>query len=155
MPKPAILRARHRALTAAAMTGALLSTLSACREEPTEVATPAPSWKEPSAYRYTLTSSEGERSLIGTFEVTVRDGKVVKATGLDDSARRAVDRSLSEVPTIAELLQQAEAARRDGADVVDVDYAKDGRPTVISIDRDEDAIDDEEAYTLGGYEALG
>jgi hypothetical protein len=155
MPKPATVRVRHRALTAAALTGALLSTLSACREEPREVATPAPSWKEPSAYRYTLTSSEGERSLIGTFAVTVRDGKVVKATGLDDSARRAVEQNPPEVPTIAGLLKQVETARRDGADIVDVDYAKDGRPTALSIDWDEDAIDDEEAYTLSGYEALG
>ncbi|MDX3069004.1 DUF6174 domain-containing protein [Streptomyces sp. ND04-05B] len=155
MSTPATVRLRHRALTAAAMTGALLSTLSACGEEPVEVATPAPSWKEPSAYRYTLTSSEGERALIGTFEVTVRDGKVEKATGLDDSARRAVDRNLSEVPTIAELLKQVEAARRDGADAVDVDYAPNGRPTALSIDWEEDAIDDEEAYTLSGYEALG
>ncbi|MBP5907123.1 hypothetical protein F3K40_17250 [Streptomyces sp. LBUM 1478] len=155
MTTPATVRVRHRALTAAALAGTLLSTLSACREEPREVATPAPSWKEPSAYRYTLTSSEGERSLIGTFAVTVRDGKVVKATGLDDSARRAVERNPSEVPTIAGLLKQAETARRDGSDIVDVDYAKDGRPTALSIDWDEDAIDDEEAYTLSDYEALG
>ncbi|MDX3524816.1 DUF6174 domain-containing protein [Streptomyces scabiei] len=155
MPKPATVRVRHRALTAAALAGTLLSTLSACREEPREVATPAPAWKEPSAYRYTLTSSEGERALIGTFEVTVRDGKVVKATGVDDSARRVVDHDLSLVPTIAELLGQAERARRDGADIVDVDYAKNGRPAVVSIDWDEDAIDDEETYTLGDYEELG
>lgn len=155
MPTPATVRVRHRALAAAALAGTLLSTLSACREEPKEVATPAPAWTDPPAYRYTLTSSEGERALIGTFEVTVRDGKVVKATGLDDSARRVVDHDLSLVPTIAELLRQAEAARRDGADAVDVEHARNGRPTALSIDWDEDAIDDEEAYTLSGYEALG
>ncbi|KND43997.1 hypothetical protein IQ64_15135 [Streptomyces stelliscabiei] len=155
MPKPATVRVRHRALTAAALAGASIALLSSCGEEPTAAATPAPAWTEPSAYRYTLTSSEGERALIGTFEVTVRDGKVEKATGLDDSARRLVDRSPSDVPTIAELLRQADAARGDGADAVDVDYAKDGRPTAISIDWEEDAIDDEEAYTLSGYEALG
>ncbi|MFF5358150.1 DUF6174 domain-containing protein [Streptomyces scabiei] len=155
MPTSATVRVRRRALTAAAMAGTLLSALAACGEEPTEAGTPAPAWKEPSAYRYTLTSSEGERALIGTFEVTVRDGEVVKATGLDDSARRVVDRNPSLVPTIAELSEQAETARRDGADTVDVDRTDSGRPTAISIDWDEDAIDDEEAYTLGGYEALG
>ncbi|MFM9594309.1 DUF6174 domain-containing protein [Streptomyces scabiei] len=155
MPTSATVRVRHRALTAAALAGTLLSTLSACGAEAKEVATPAPAWTEPSAYRYTLASAEGERALIGTFEVTVRDGKVVRATGLDDSARRVVDHHLSLVPTIAELLRQAEAARRDGADSVDVDYARNGRPTALSIDWDEDAIDDEEAYTLSGYEALG
>lgn len=69
-------------------------------------------------------------------------------------ARRVLDWNLSLVPTIAELSKQAETARRDGADAVDVDHAQDGRPTGISIDWDEDAID-EEAYTLSGYEALG
>ncbi|WP_371578695.1 DUF6174 domain-containing protein [Streptomyces sp. NBC_01314] len=155
MPTPATVRVRHRALTAAAMAGTLLSVLSACGEESTTAKGSAPAWKEPSAYRYTLDSGEGERALIGTFEVTVRDGKAVKTVGLDESGRRVVDQKLIEVPTIAGLLKQAKTAREEGADVVDIEYAKDGRPTSISIDWDENAIDDEEGYTLGDYEALG
>ena len=155
MPTTATAQVRHRALTTAAMAGMLLGALSACGEGSMTANRSSPAWEEPSAYRYTLKSSEGERALIGTFEVTVRDGKVVKATGLDDSARRVVDRKLTEVPTIAGLLKRAEAAREEGADAVDVEYTKDDRPTGISIDWDENAIDDEEAYTLGGYEALG
>ncbi|EMF52781.1 MULTISPECIES: DUF6174 domain-containing protein [Streptomyces] len=156
MPTPATVRVRHRAAAAAATAATLLWALSACGEESTTAKGSSPSsWEEPSAYRYTLRSSEGERALIGTFEVTVRDGKVVKAVGIDESGRRVVDRKLTEVPTIAGLSKQVEAARDEGADAVDVEYAKDGRPTSISIDWEEDAIDDEEAYTLGDYEALG
>ncbi|MDX3671762.1 DUF6174 domain-containing protein [Streptomyces europaeiscabiei] len=155
MPTTATVRVRHRALTAAATAGTLLWALSACGEESTTAKRSSPAWEEPSAYRYTLKSSEGERALIGTFEVTVRDGKVVKTVGIDESGRRVVDRKLTEVPTIAALLKQAETARDEGADAVDVEYTKDGRPTSISIDWEENAIDDEEAYTLGDYEALG
>jgi hypothetical protein len=137
------------------LAGALTWGVSACGEDSTTAKGSAPPWREPAAYRYTLESSEGERSLIGAFDVTVRNGKVVKAVGIDESGRRVVDRRAAEVPTIAALLEHAEAAREEGADVVDVEYAKDGRPTRISIDWEENAIDDEEAYALGDYEALG
>lgn len=60
-----------------------------------------------------------------------------------------------EVPVIGELLGQAEAAREEGADVVDVEYAGDGRPVRISVGWEENAIDDEEAYVISGYEVLG
>ncbi|MFE7839342.1 DUF6174 domain-containing protein [Streptomyces sp. NPDC057474] len=161
MPTTTAVRVRHRALPTAVMAGTLIWALSACGEESTAAKGPtttkgsAPAWEEPSAYSYTLKSSEGERSLIGTFKVTVRDGKIVEAAGVDESGRRVVEQELSEVPTIAGLLKKAETAREEGADVVEVEYAKDGRPTSISIDREEDAIDDEEAYALSDYEALG
>ncbi|WP_216589802.1 DUF6174 domain-containing protein [Streptomyces brasiliscabiei] len=145
---------RPRALYAVASAGTLLWALSGCGEEPA-AAKAAPAWAEPSAYTYTLTSSEGERALIGTFQVTVRDGKVVKTTGADESGRQVVEEDLAEVPTIAKLLKQAKSARKEGADVVDVEYADDGRPTSVSIDWDKNAIDDEEAYVLSAYEPLG
>ncbi|WP_327728682.1 DUF6174 domain-containing protein [Streptomyces sp. NBC_00487] len=154
MPTTTAARVRRRALLTT-LAGTLAWGASACGEESTAAKGSAPAWKEPAAYSYALKSSEGERSLIGTFDVTVWDGKVVKAVGIDESGRRVVDQRTTEVPTIAALLEQAEAAREEGADVVEVEYAKDGRPTGISIDWEENAIDDEEAYTLSGYEALG
>jgi hypothetical protein len=75
-----------------------------------------------------LTSSEGERALLGTFRVTVRDGKVAKAVGLDESARRVVRDLREQVPTLGGLLEQLEQARRDGA------------------------MDDEELYVISAYE---
>ncbi|MFF6781134.1 DUF6174 domain-containing protein [Streptomyces sp. NPDC012510] len=160
MPMTTAVQVRRRAVSAVVSAGTALWALSGCAEGSGTAGAnattgPASAWEEPAAYRYTLESSEGERSLIGAFEVTVRGGKVVAAVGVDESGRRVVERDLGEVPTIAALLQQVEAARKEGADAVDVEYARDGRPTGISIDWEENAIDDEEAYTLSGYEALG
>jgi hypothetical protein len=114
-----------------------------------------PAWQEPSSYTYTLESSEGERSLIGRFEVTVRGGEVVKSVGLDEAGRRLVDRRPEEVPTIGELLDEAEAARKDDADKVEITYASDGHPTRICLDWEENAVDDEALYAITGYEATG
>lgn len=156
MPTTTTVRLRPRALSAVATAGALMWAISGCGEVPAATTKPsAPAWKEPASYAYTLRSTEGERPLIGTFRVTVRDGKVVKAVGLDDSGRHVVDRSPHHIPTITDLLQQVEAAREEGADTVDVTHAADGRPVSIAMDWDEDAIDDEAAYALSDYEALG
>ncbi len=109
------------------------------------------SWKEPASYVYTLTSSEGERSLIGTFRVTVRDGRVAKAVGLDESARGAVERAPEEVPTIRGLLDQLARAHHEGADTAEAEYAPDGHPVRITLDPEENAVDDEESYVISGY----
>ncbi|MDX3640287.1 DUF6174 domain-containing protein [Streptomyces sp. MB09-02B] len=155
MPTTAAVRHRPRALSAVATAGALMWAVSGCGEEETATKPSAPAWKEPASYTYTLRSTEGERPLIGTFRVTVRDGKVVRAVGLDDSGRHVVDRSPQHIPTIADLLREAEVAREEGAETVDGTYASDGRPFTLAIDWDVDAIDDEAAYDLSDYEALG
>ncbi|MDX2938173.1 DUF6174 domain-containing protein [Streptomyces ipomoeae] len=143
----------HRTLALAAMTATLMWATAACgNDSPTMTAKPGePAWQEPASYTYTLNSSEGERSLIGTFEVTVENGKVTKAHGLDDSARRVVKDLPAEVPTIGDLLAEAEAAREDDADTVDIDYAADGHPTRISLDWEKNAIDDEALYVITDY----
>ncbi|MFF7388664.1 DUF6174 domain-containing protein [Streptomyces scabiei] len=155
MPTTTAVRPRLRALATSALAGTLLWAITGCGQEPTLPKASAPTWQEPASYTYTLRSTQGKRPLIGTFEVTVRDGKVVEAVGLDDSGRHVVDRSPQHVPTIGALLREAEAARAEGADTVDVTHAADGRPVSIAIDWEENAIDDEAAYDLSGYEALG
>ncbi|MER5185698.1 DUF6174 domain-containing protein [Streptomyces sp. NPDC002896] len=110
------------------------------------------SWEKPSSYTYTLTSSEGERTLIGAFQVTVRDGRVAEAVGLDESSRRVVKQSPAEVPTIGELLEQLEQARHDEAYRAEAQYADDGHPVRISLDWEENAVDDEAVYVISGYE---
>ncbi|MEU6002787.1 DUF6174 domain-containing protein [Streptomyces sp. NPDC047197] len=129
--------------TAACGTEASTTTRSATQSEAT--------WKQPSSYTYTLKSSEGERSLLGTLRVTVRDGKVTKSVGLDESGRRVVKQLPGEVPTIAELLHEMEQARRDGAHTAEAKYAADGHPVRISLDWDENAIDDEALYAISAY----
>ena len=112
-------------------------------------------WEEPASYTYTLTSSEGERTLLGTFRVTVRDGKVAEAVGFDESSRRVVRQMPGEVPTLGELLEELEQARRDKADTAEAEYAADGHPVRISLDWEKDAIDDEALYVISAYEPAG
>lgn len=149
-----------RFASAAALIGGLLCATAACGAESSTSSGSAggtaaggsrTTWEEPSSYAYTLNSSEGERNLIGMFRVTVRDGKVAKAVGLDESGRRVVKRLPDEVPTIGELLTQLEQARHDGADTAEAQYATDGHPVRISLDWDANAIDDEALYVVSAY----
>ncbi|GAA0307310.1 DUF6174 domain-containing protein [Streptomyces turgidiscabies] len=158
-----------RLLSSVVLVGGLLCTVVGCEKdagasEPgrsSSAVSPAPSssfssfaesWKEPASYAYTLTSSEGERSLVGTFRVTVRDGKVAKVVGLDESGRGAVRRAPEEVPTIGGLLDQLARAHDEGADTAEAEYAPDGHPVRITLDPEENAADDEEAYVITDYE---
>ncbi|MEW2401734.1 DUF6174 domain-containing protein [Streptomyces sp. NPDC046862] len=128
----------------------------ACGTEAAEEAGPGasrlPRWSEPSSYTYTLESSEGERALIGKFRVTVRDGEVVSAVGLDESGELVAKRSRRDVPTIRGLLEECERARAEGADTAEVEYAGDGHPVRISLDWEKNAIDDEALYVISDYE---
>jgi len=102
-----------------------------------------------STYTYVLESSCSERALGGMFRIEVVDGAVVAVDGLDDAGRAFVDQyGRDEVPTIADLLDEVETAKRRGADVVDVDVTDDGRPTHITIDGETDAYDDEACYVI-------
>ncbi|MFF0161185.1 DUF6174 domain-containing protein [Streptomyces sp. NPDC005263] len=143
----------------------LLGSTAACGNEaatpPGSEAEPAPmtvephsesSWEEPASYAYTLTSSEGERALIGAFRVTVRDGAVAEAVGLDDSGRRVVRRLPDEVPTLGRLLDELKRARHDKADVAEARYAADGHPVRIFLDWETNAVDDEALYVVSAYE---
>jgi hypothetical protein len=146
----AAVSAAARALSRVALTGGLLCAVATCG-----TGTPASQqepWQEPGSYTYTLRSSEGERALIGTFRITVRDGAVARATGLDDSGRRVVGSHPDAVPTIGELLDELEQARRDDADTAEAEYAADGHPVRISLDQEENTLDDEARYDITAYE---
>ncbi|GGK76782.1 DUF6174 domain-containing protein [Streptomyces flaveus] len=160
-----VIRSSARFVSAAALLGGLLCATAACgTESPTSsgsaegseprssTAGSGTAWEEPSSYTYTLKSSEGERTLLGTFRVTVRDGKVAEAVGLDGSGRRLVKELPGEVPTIGKLLEEMEQARQDKADVAEAEYAADGHPVRIFLDWEKDAIDDEALYVISAYE---
>ncbi|WP_333777852.1 DUF6174 domain-containing protein [Streptomyces sp. IBSBF 3136] len=112
-------------------------------------------WTEPAAYTYTLRSTGGERLLIGTFRVTVRDRKVAHVAGLDEQGRAVVRRAPDAVPTIGALLRELAEARRDGADTAQARYSGDGHPLRITLDRSADAVDDEARYVIGDYAVTG
>lgn len=117
--------------------------------------TAAEAWVAPNRYSYKLTSSCGERSLIGEFRIAVEDGGVLSVKPLDESARAMVKSGFeSEVPSIEDLVAEAAQAEADGADLVQITRAQDGRPTLIEIDYRETAIDDEACYAIGQFEDL-
>ncbi|MGW1543075.1 DUF6174 domain-containing protein [Streptomyces sp. NPDC002309] len=144
-------RLGNRAVFAAVVVTGLMCATAACGSDTAPSATT--SWEEPSSYTYTLHSSGGERELIGTFRVTVEDGEVTTAAGLDDSGRRLVRRSPDAVPTIRELLKEADQARQDGAHKAEVEYAADGHPKAITLDWEKNTVDDEAFYVISAYRA--
>ncbi|MEV4703823.1 DUF6174 domain-containing protein [Actinoplanes sp. NPDC049316] len=121
-------------------------------EPATPAAAPA-TWTPPAKYAFTLSSECGERALIGRFRVTVEDGKVAHAEGLDQAAKRALMLRIANlVPTLQQLEEEAAKAKSAGADVVRVDRdPADAHPVRITIDPAADATDDEACYTIQDY----
>ncbi|GGT44497.1 DUF6174 domain-containing protein [Streptomyces atratus] len=111
-------------------------------------------WSEPDRYSFRLLSESGERGGLGEYRITVGNGKVVKAIGLDESARRTVEENPQDVPTLAILLTDVQKARAGEADVAEAVFAADGHPTEIHIDWLANAIDDEADYLITEYREL-
>jgi hypothetical protein len=108
-------------------------------------------WTEPAAYRYTFTSTCGERMLVGTFEVTVEDGSVTAFRPLDAPAE-AFPGTASDLPTLGDLQRRAQEASANDEAIVDLETdPDDGHPTQIDIDWLPNAIDDEECYAITSY----
>jgi hypothetical protein len=112
-------------------------------------------WQEPARYSYVLESRCGEQQLIGKFQVSVVDGAVTDAKGLDEAATNALRGTQPDlVPTLDRLLEQVNEARRSGAEIADVDVDPgDGHPVRITIDPRKNTIDDESCFTISDYSA--
>ena len=132
----------------------------------------APAWTEPSSYTFVFASECGERSLLGTFQVTVEDGIAVAYRPLDELALRSPG-TIDDMPTLGTLIALVEEARtyrsqwpgrslpqpsgvpepsaREAIVLLETDPA-DGHPTFISIDWLPNAIDDEECYRITRYD---
>jgi hypothetical protein len=109
------------------------------------------SWREPAKYAYTLESSCGERALIGVFRISVEGGRVVDAEGLDKSAERTVESAAAGVvPTLGELVEELNVARREGAEKAEIEMT-DGRPGRITIDPRANSVDDESCYVINDF----
>jgi Family of unknown function (DUF6174) len=145
----------HPRITAAALSGLLLSGTTGCAAAASDPPTTNRSWQEPNSYTYTLESSEGERALLGKFRITVRDRKVARAEGLDEYAKGIVARSPELMPTIGDLLRELGRLQRRNGDTAEIEYATDGHPRRITLDPDHNTIDDEATYVITEYEQLG
>lgn len=112
----------------------------------------AADWQEPAGYSYVLESACGERALIGRFRITVEQGEVTAAEGLDEPGRRALPTPGEPAPTLRRLLDEVDRARQQGAAVAEITTdPADGRPTGIRIDPAANSVDDESCYTITDY----
>jgi hypothetical protein len=111
-------------------------------------------WSEPKRYSFRLLSESGERGGLGEYRITVGNGKVVKAIGLDEPARLTVEGNPQDVPTLGGLLTDVQKARAGQAEVAEAVFAADGHPTEIHIDWLANAIDDEADYLISEYRVL-
>jgi uncharacterized protein DUF6174 len=147
---------RRVLLVAALGTGLLLGACSPDPEPAPQVSAPSEESSTASSstsvgagYTYVLVSSCGERSLLGTFSVTVTDGQVASAEGLDDAGKAfaSTPSALQDLPTIEEL-----TARAVQESPTDVAYdAQTGILSMVAFDPAPNSIDDEECYIVGGY----
>lgn len=114
-------------------------------------------WNEPGHYGYTLRSSCGERLLHGTMRLTVKDGKVVEADGLDEIGTNTLEAAKFEhLPSLKDLVVEYESTVRRGADKAVIEFDPgDGHPTRIDLDPERNAVDDEACYWISDYEVLG
>jgi hypothetical protein len=104
----------------------------------------------PTTYRFDLTSSCGERGFLGTYRVSVRDGRVVAARPLDPMTTYEPD--LGEVPSLQDLADLPSTAPA-GAEVrVELDGS--GLPLRVEVDNVPAAIDDEECYAVADIRRL-
>jgi hypothetical protein len=142
------------AVTAAvALAGCASSTGSASSTGKPVTSSSGTTWREPARYSFVLDSRCGEQPLIGRFRVSVGQGAVTEAVGLDEAARGALaGRGHEFVPTLGRLVEELDSARRSGADLAqaDVDPA-DGHPVRITIDPKKLSVDDELCYTISEY----
>jgi hypothetical protein len=136
---------------------AAVLTLAGCAEGPvgsgTARRTASTSWQQPARYEYTLTSSCGETLLFGSFQLTVTDGEVTRAVHLDKEDQSVITKlKLERLPTLNDLLDQYEAAARNGAYLATAEFdPSDGHPTRIGIDGAREVMDDEACYQISDY----
>lgn len=101
-----------------------------------------PDWRAPASYDFTVESYCGERGFIGTYDVTVRSGRVESVEAVRPGWAVA-DREST--PTISDMLEMA----REGDAEVWVDG--DGVPRWLDLDPRPEAMDDEACFLVTDY----
>lgn len=105
------------------------------------------------SYRYRVMRGCYCSGPVGEFEVTVVAGEVSAAEATQDG-EAVPDSVLAEIPTVDDLFAVIEEAITAEVDDLDVEYHPElGYPTLIDIDRDQRAIDDEVTYQAEGLVA--
>ncbi|GID31891.1 DUF6174 domain-containing protein [Paractinoplanes brasiliensis] len=123
------------------------------------VASP-PAWTEPASYSYVLTRGCDDAKPLGRYQVTVTAGAVSASDRLDATpVTPSADVDLGpatgdsgeeiEAFTLAELLEMAQTATEDGAEVATTYDTTDGHPSKVRID----VGDGPECWTVSDYKA--
>ena len=128
---------------------ALLGALTACGDDGAPSATPTASDPTPGSaatdYAYTLRVNCFCPGAGAPIRVTVRDGEVADAV----HTRRGGEVEEWQRLTIADIVEEAEEARADGAAQVDVQWPEgQDHPDSVYIDQDRNTIDDEIGYEI-------
>lgn len=113
-------------------------------------------WEEtdPGSYRYDYFRGCFCAGPVGRFVVTVTDGTVT-AVVTEPDGEPAPESALGAFATVEDLFQVVEDAIRNEVDGFRVGYHPEyGFPTLIDIDRDKHAIDDELRVEAGGLVPL-
>ncbi|MBL7256746.1 DUF6174 domain-containing protein [Paractinoplanes lichenicola] len=113
---------------------------------PTSAGSP-PAWTEPASYSYVLSRGCDDAEPLGRYQVTVASGavsaterldvtSVVPSAGADEDLGPATGQTGEEIEafTLSELVEMAETATDDGAEVATTYDTADGHPVKVSID---------------------
>jgi hypothetical protein len=95
-------------------------------------------------YTFDVTSTCGERNLIGDFRVSVVDGVVAEVRPLGGTRLHGL--GPDDFPTLADLVELVDEVGPEADVEVELDEA--GLPRQVAIDHVPDAIDDEECYRI-------
>ncbi|MET0523882.1 MAG: DUF6174 domain-containing protein [Nocardioides sp.] len=95
-------------------------------------------------YIFDVTSTCGERNLLGSFRVTVVDDQVAEVRPLDGTRLHGL--GPDDFPTLADLLDLVDEVGPEADLEVELDEG--GLPRQIVIDHVPEAIDDEECYRI-------
>jgi hypothetical protein len=125
----------------------------------------APAWSEPASYTYTLAFGCDQSAPFGRYQVTVSGGAVTKSErvggpAVQPSASSEVDLGPVtgqegeeiDVPTLAQLVEMAQTAGEDGADVATSFDATDGHPVQVTINVT-DSPEDAQCWNVSDYRA--
>ena len=106
-------------------------------------------WSEPQSYSFTLERHCNRGPAMGLYAVTVTGGEVVKADRIGPAASGEEE---IDVPSLGDLVEMAETASEDGAEVTAKYDPADGHPLEVTINADAEAVDGASCFTVTNYQ---
>jgi hypothetical protein len=137
---------------ALAVSGCTAGGDTADKAGPPSAAASAPAWSEPAKYEFVLNRKCGDGPSDGLYQVDVAGGQVVSADRID--GKTASGEEEIDPPTLRELLDMAQTATDDGAQVTTELDKADGHPVSVSIDTSDGGTGaDQACFVISDYKA--